>query len=114
MSRVAERLSRSPFSGDPNYGAPRHIPILPSTTASTAQYVQAETMEVTPPETAIMAAPAQSSPEMETEGTNNAGGQSDGTNVASGGGGAMLSAAAAASGQQPKVVQTAFIHKLYK
>lgn len=71
-------------------------------------------MDITPPASVAMGPPVHSSPEMD-----HVGGMSNGTYaetlhahngpVANG-----LSAAAAASSQQPKVVQTAFIHKLYK
>ena len=44
----------------------------------------------------------------------NGGGANEQTSATNGANGATLSAAAAASAQQPKVVQTAFIHKLYK
>ena len=111
MSRTAELMPRSPFSGDPNYhGGQRHIPILPSSTTSTA-FSQSDVMDVTTP---AMGPPVNSSPEMEHDGTNHAAAQADVPHITNGISGGSLSAAAAASSQQPKVVQTAFIHKLYK
>lgn len=113
MSRTVERMPRSPFSGDPNYhGGQRHIPILPSSTASTT-FSQADAMDVTSP-TSAMGPPMNSSPEMEHEGTSNAPNQGDMSHITNGVSGGSLSAVAAVSSQQPKVVQTAFIHKLYK
>ena len=67
-------------------------------------------MDVTPPTSATMGPPVNSSPEMD-------GGPMSTTNgVGDLGMGSIstLGAAAAAAAQQPKVVQTAFIHKLYK
>ena len=113
MSRTVERMPRSPFSGDPNYhGGHRHIPILPSSATSIA-FSQPDAMDVTTP-TSAMGPPMNSSPEMEHDSTNHAPSQSDISNITNGVSGGSLSAAAAASSQQPKVVQTAFIHKLYK
>ena len=113
MSRVAERISRSPFSGDSSYhGAQRHIPILPSTTTSV--FSQADIMEATSPASTTMGPPGNSSPEMDHETTNNVNSQGDTGHVTNGASCGNLSAAAATSSQQPKVVQTAFIHKLYK
>ena len=69
-------------------------------------------MDLTPPTTA-MGPPVHSSPEMEHQGGANGTygdpGSGHGGPTANG-----LSAAAATSSQQHKVVQTAFIHKLYK
>ncbi|MCJ1306755.1 hypothetical protein MMC25_000398 [Agyrium rufum] len=113
MSSVAERLPRSPFTGDLSHlGGPRHIPILPSSTISVTPS-ENEKMETTPPATANMGPPVNSSPETEEHTSNGTltGESGTGSNgVATGGG---LSAAAAANSQQCKVVQTAFIHKLY-
>lgn len=70
-------------------------------------------MEVTPPASASMAPPSRTSPENETNGVHDqmaVGDQPNSGSLA----GPNAAAAAAAGGQQPKVVQTAFIHKLYK
>ncbi len=70
-------------------------------------------MEVTPPASVSMGPPVNSSPEVEHGAgfSNGIFGESQTPNVPTGNG---VSAAAATSSQQPKVVQTAFIHKLYK
>lgn len=112
MSRTAEPMPRSPFLGDPNYHAQRHVPILPSSTTSTT-FSQSDIMDMTPPASAAMGPPSNSSPEMETDG-HNIGLSGEAGPSANGNNGGILSAAAAATSQQPKVVQTAFIHKLYK
>lgn len=66
------------------------------------------------PSPGSMGPPAQSSPEVEhAAGANNVSGQ-DGMPIPIGHAPNGVSAAAATSSQQPKIVQTAFIHKLYK
>ncbi|KAJ5090450.1 hypothetical protein N7532_009134 [Penicillium argentinense] len=80
----------------------RNIPVLPSTQHHSA-------MEITPPSPATVGAPVHSSPDADRTGAVNTNGSDVGTpnnppNPAVG---------AAAAAQQPKVVQTAFIHKLY-
>lgn len=70
-------------------------------------------MDVTTP-TATMGPPARTSEESDSNGIGEhtgAGDQPAGGSLASG---PNAAAAAAAGAQQPKVVQTAFIHKLYK
>lgn len=114
MSRVAEGMSRSPFSGEPSYhGVQRHIPILPSSTTSTI-FSHSDTMDVTSPASTLMGPPVNSSPEMDHDGGQNGTSQGESATTTNGVTGNNISAAAAASSQQPKVVQTAFIHKLYK
>ncbi|MCJ1289416.1 hypothetical protein MMC34_000948 [Xylographa carneopallida] len=106
-------MARSPFSGNSGYhGGQRHIPILPSSTTST-NFSQSDTMDVTSPASTVMGPPVNSSPEMEHEGTNNIGTHGEVGPITNGVNGGSLNAAAVASSQQPKVVQTAFIHKLY-
>lgn len=69
-------------------------------------------MDVTPPTSTMMGPPARTSPDMETNGVHDhiLGDQPSSGSLA----GPNAAAAAAAGAQQPKVVQTAFIHKLYK
>lgn len=109
-------MSPSPFLADSHQNRQGNVPILPS--SSKPGEVPPEThhedpMDLTPPAAAAMG-PPNSSPEMDnTSGpVNGAYGEiSHGHNEAITNG---VSAAAATSSQQPKVVQTAFIHKLYK
>lgn len=75
-------------------------------------------MEVTPTTSSMMAPPSRTSPDNETNGVHDQHmgmGMGDQPNTGSlAGPNAAAAAAAAGGGQQPKVVQTAFIHKLYK
>ena len=113
MNHPSEGAARSPFLGESHYnGGQRNISILPSSTAI-PEPPHPEPMEVTPPTSASMGPPINSSPEMDHGGGSNHGVHSDAAHMPNGSSNA-LSAAAAASSQQPKVVQTAFIHKLYK
>jgi HSF-type DNA-binding len=70
-------------------------------------------MEFTSPTSAAMQPPAQSSPELEHGGGINTNGNLDGTASIGMGISTTGNAVAAGSAQVPKVVQTAFIHKLY-
>lgn len=70
-------------------------------------------MDVSNPASQMMAPPTRSSPEPGANGAHENGSSGEQqTNSSSAGPNAA--AAAAAGAQQPKVVQTAFIHKLYK
>jgi hypothetical protein len=71
-------------------------------------------MDVTSPTIAPMGPPAQSSPEAEANGARDPTGLTDEQAQNSNMLGPNAAAAAQAGAQQPKVVQTAFIHKLYK
>lgn len=70
--------------------------------------------DLTPPASAMMGPPLRTSPDNEANGMHDhmgiMGDQLAPGNLA----GPNAAAAAAAGSQQPKVVQTAFIHKLYK
>lgn len=106
-------MPRSPFTGEPHSsGGHKNIPILPSTT-KVVDPNHGEPMDMTP-SPGSMGPPAQNSPEAEImAGSGHAPGMDAGlssTGQSSNG----VSAAAATSSQQPKVIQTAFIHKLYK
>lgn len=122
MSRTAEPMAQNTFQQESSFNGSRHIPILPSSTTST-NFSQSEMMETTPPASAAMGPPATSSPEAELEGpqanggvgmTNANGNQGELTPTTNGTNGNTSSAAAAATSQQGRVIQTAFIHKLYK
>jgi hypothetical protein len=71
-------------------------------------------MDVTSPTIAPMGPPARSSPEDEANGTHEHTGITDDQGHNSSMLGPNAAVAAQAGVQQPKVVQTAFIHKLYK
>jgi hypothetical protein len=108
MNRVAELPSRSPFSvpGDRQ----RNIPVLNSSVPA-ADANRGDPMDVT---TAVPATSVSTHSDGDSS-VPNANGSSEGANAGhanNSGPGQSLGAAAAA--QQPKVVQTAFIHKLYK
>ncbi len=105
-------MPHSPFSGDPHHNGGRNIPILPSATRPVDSDL-GEPMDVTTPASVTMGPPVNSSPEIEHGAgiTNGVFGESQTHNGPAGNG---VSAAAATASQQPKVVQTAFIHKLYK
>ena len=106
MSSLADPpSSRTTFAGpaDAAPGKTRNLPVLPSSQHHTA-------MEMTPSSPATVGGPVHSSPDADRAGPPNTNGSDAGTpsnppNAAVG---------AAAAAQQPKVVQTAFIHKLYK
>ena len=70
-------------------------------------------MDMTPTASAAMGPPGHGSPEMETTGPLSNGNYGEATPMQNGATFNGMSAAAATSSQQPKVVQTAFIHKLY-
>ncbi|CCU81131.1 HSF-type DNA-binding domain protein [Blumeria hordei DH14] len=89
----------------------RTIPILQAPNRHTSAHSSDERMEVVTPKQNIMRAPpVRMSPENETNGVHDqiSMGEHSHNNSAPG-----LNALAVTSGQQPKVVQTAFIHKLY-
>ncbi len=107
-------MGRSPFSSDPQQnGGHRNIPILPSC-SKPVEPANEDPMDTTPTTSAVMGPPGQSSPEMDTTGALGNGNYGEATHMQNGATGNGMSAAAATSSQQPKVVQTAFIHKLYK
>ena len=70
-------------------------------------------MDVTSP-AAVMGPPVHSSPEVDHPTSLQNGMYVESTQATNGPAGKGVSAAADTSSQQPKVVQTAFIHKLYK
>jgi hypothetical protein len=112
METTVERAQRSPFMSDSDAGqTARTVPIqLP--TLQTSAPSPPDPMEVTPPATATMGPPLRTSEENDANGTQEHMVMADQHSVSPAGPNAA--AAAAAGAQQPKVVQTAFIHKLYK
>lgn len=87
-------------------GGPKNAAILPSS-SKPAESEDGDSMEITPPTTGKMGPPAHSSPDMDLHAPPLGNGDANQDHN-------TLSAAAATQSQQPKVVQTAFIHKLYK
>ena len=115
MDSMEERAQRGPFmsDSDPDQTTARTVPILQPPLIQTSAPSPGDPMEVTPPASALMAPPARTSPDSETNGVHDQmvmGDQPQSGSLA----GPNAAAAAAAGAQQPKVVQTAFIHKLYK
>jgi hypothetical protein len=90
----------------------RTVPILSPATRTSAPS-PGDPMDVTSPTIASMAPPARASPDTEANGSQEHMGLED-HNQASSINAPNAAAAAQSGGQQPKVVQTAFIHKLYK
>ena len=114
MDTTVERAQRSPFMSDSDPGqTARTVPILQPPILQTSSPSPTDLMEVTPPATAMMGPPTRTSEENDANGTHDHMGMGDQQNTGSLAG-PNAAAAAAAGAQQPKVVQTAFIHKLYK
>ncbi|OJJ33145.1 hypothetical protein ASPWEDRAFT_114734 [Aspergillus wentii DTO 134E9] len=111
MSSLADPPARSTFSTDAP-GKTRKLPVLSSSVTSSA-HSSGEPMEVTPPTSAMTgpAPPVQNSPDSDRTGANTTNGSAEVGSSNNHGPNQAVGAAAAA--QQPKVVQTAFIHKLY-
>ena len=113
MEHMDARMQHNAFMTDPglSQSAARTVPILAPSMLPTTSH--ADPMDTTSP-SAMMAPPARTSPDSESNGMN---GNNMGADHPHNGMMAepnAAAAAAAAGGQQPKVVQTAFIHKLYK
>lgn len=110
MAAVAEPLSRSPAFGSPRGFAShrsKDILILPSSGGpSTSSSATMDTDHT-------LMGPPLSSPNGDRMNGHTPTGQSEPSQFGADGG-ASLPVGAAAAAQQPKVVQTAFIHKLYK
>jgi hypothetical protein len=116
MASVAE-ARRSPFAADPHHqGLHKSIPILPSSTGSSHLTPPRDPMDITPSTNLpTMGPPLLSSPVGERNGTHQEqSANCDSDSKLTNGSGTGTPVGAAAAAQQPKVVQTAFIHKLYK
>lgn len=116
MATLAQSPRPSPFAPDPRgctTGPTKTLPILSSAAPLPSIAVVADDMDISQPLVGAMGPPSQHSPvsngdrplEHHTPSPSDA-------HTTNGSQGHPISAAAAA--QQPKVVQTAFIHKLYK
>jgi hypothetical protein len=114
MDTTVERAQRSPVMNDSDLGqTARTVPIIQPPTVQTSAPSPTDPMEVTLPATAMMGPPTRTSEENDANGTHEHLGMGDQQNTGSLAG-PNAAAAAATGAQQPKVVQTAFIHKLYK
>jgi len=119
MAAVSQPLSRSPFRGESrafNSQPIKSIPILPSAAAHTTH--PPETMDISGQQqhsvpVAAMAPPLLQNLNSDRASEHYALAQGD-SQHSSASGGLLQQLGAAAAAQQPKVVQTAFIHKLYK
>lgn len=109
-----EQAQRSPFMSNPGAGQTngRTVPILATPIILTSSASPRDAMDITPPSSATMAPPARRSPDADANAIHDpmADDQPSSGSLA----GPNAAAAAAAAANQPKVVQTAFIHKLYK
>jgi hypothetical protein len=115
MDLADERARRSPFSNDldPRQTS-RTVPLRQPPIMQASPPSPGDPMDVTTPTTATMGPPARTSEESETNGGNDSMSVGDQPSTGNLTAGPNAAAAAAAGAQQPKVVQTAFIHKLYK
>ncbi|TPR07086.1 Catalase A [Aspergillus niger] len=116
MSGLADPPSRSPLilTAIDAPGKTRKIPVLASSVPPSSQST-GDPMEVTPPASGA-APPIHSSPDSDRAGANNTTATSNGSTEPSNvnhHAAPTQAIGAAAAAQQPKVVQTAFIHKLY-
>jgi hypothetical protein len=108
MASVAE-ARRSPFSPDPHNPNLHTIPILPSSGSTLAP--PRDRMDITP---TSMGPPTLNTPTTERNIQLEQGRANGDAGNTSPNGNATPAVGAAAAANQPKVVQTAFIHKLYK
>ncbi|THC95760.1 hypothetical protein EYZ11_004757 [Aspergillus tanneri] len=121
MSSLADPPSRNTgISGVTDApGKTRKLPVLSSSVPSSSAPSTSDPMDVSPPTSAAAtgaAAPIHSSPDSDRAGANNTAASNGSAETGNLNNHATPNQAigAAAAAQQPKVVQTAFIHKLYK
>ncbi|OJJ46357.1 hypothetical protein ASPZODRAFT_1954346 [Penicilliopsis zonata CBS 506.65] len=118
MSSLAGPPPRNIITGGPGVpGKTQNLPVI-----SSSSQTSRDPMAVTPPASAATGGappPVHSSPDSDRAGAHNANGTveagnlSSNTSIASSNNVSNPAVGAAAAAQQPKVVQTAFIHKLY-
>jgi hypothetical protein len=112
MASVAE-ARRSPFSPDPHSSSlHKSIPILPSSGSTLAP--PRDPMDITPSSTSSMGPPTINCPPADRGSAPEQGRANGDMGNTSPNGSSAPAVGAAAAANQPKVVQTAFIHKLYK
>ena len=109
MSVVSESLG----SGARHHAGAENLASL-TPVASNKEHMNGDLMEITPSVPGSMGPPTHSSPEVDPHISMSNGVPADLAPGQSSGVTGGLSAAAATAAQQPKVVQTAFIHKLYR
>ncbi|KAF2280204.1 uncharacterized protein EI97DRAFT_114657 [Westerdykella ornata] len=116
MASAAE-LRPSPFQLDPPHHQTLHksIPILPSSSTSSKATPPRDMMDTTPSSVPSMGPPllTTTAPERIGAGQQTNGDNKDKDTGSASNGASIPPLGAAAAAQQPKVVQTAFIHKLY-
>lgn len=111
MNPQDDSTRRSPHRADDD-PISHTIPIIQTPTIHTPAQSPGDAMDFTSPSTVAMGPPARNSPEGDSNGAQD---QSMGDQGQHGSASGPNAAAAAQAGSQaPKVVQTAFIHKLYK
>ena len=111
FSTMVEQAPRDNFTAPQDTSSrSRHIPILPSAMAA-PESPKGDAMDTTSPTSTM--GPPNSSPEMEPSSTTGIANEAEGASGIDTSPRNTIGAAAAAA-QGPKVVQTAFIHKLYK
>nr|POF18550.1 transcription factor sfl2 [Quercus suber] len=118
MATLAESPRRSPFPVDPrgySTGTPKALPIL-STSITLPSINAIDQMDLSQPHSGAMGPPSQQSPRVNGDRAQEQLAPAPNEHHPASGSNAhpAAAAAAAAAAQQPKVVQTAFIHKLYK
>ncbi|KAF2024762.1 hypothetical protein EK21DRAFT_104440 [Setomelanomma holmii] len=112
MASVAD-ARRSPFSPDPhNPNLHKSIPILPSSGSTLAPPRDRDAMD-TSPTTSTMGPPSMNCANVERNSNLPELGRTNGDSGNTSPNGTSAPVGAAAAANQPKVVQTAFIHKLY-
>ena len=103
-----------PASGDLQQNGASKVTQVVSTSPESASPLQGDPMDITPTATNSMGPPVNSSPEVDPHTIIPNGTSSDNSDTPTNQQGNSLTAAAATSSSQPKMVNTAFIHKLYK
>jgi hypothetical protein len=115
MASVGPAFRSDHFASEPrSFGSPslkKNIPLRPSASLGGGG---GDPMEVSQPQVSPMGPPASSPAGGERAGEQQQQAQSDTSATTNGGSQQQPAVGAAAAAQQPKIVQTAFIHKLYK
>lgn len=105
MNSITQVDARDTIGGSPTHNSRNNVTMQPFTNAT--ESIPGDPMDITSPSSTSMGPPINSSPEVE-QGPNMNGSMDSNVGIQPGTGAAAMAAA-----QGPKVVQTAFIHKLY-